>query len=451
MMSCFRRLVAITLLLCLLPLNSFGITLEEEKKYGREVFLEMARSSKFYNDPFLSLHLSTIKERLEAATSLPYPVKLTIVESQTPNAFAMIGGYVFITTGLLELCDREEEVAGVLAHELAHLSRRHIAKRSEKEMVLSAGMIAAVLAAMLLRSPALMATGMASAQAMALKYSREDEDEADRTGLAMAERAGYSGRGIADFLKKLRQAGLEKDLPQYLLTHPYSDERIIKINALSSLRQSTIDVSLFPLLVERLRIMHNLFSPAVEETVLKRYARDPADIVNAYSAGLVLSKKGQTDKALEVVRTIDSPYRALFISEILISGQRYPEAIAILKKQSKPAERFLLAKAYEGSGALAQSAETLGGLVSQAKSYPEIYQQLGMVLGRQGDQAGGYEYRGRYYYEIGREEAAKANLEKAVAKYGKDSPESKELLALLEQMKKQKDNKIQKQDDPLGS
>ena len=121
---------------------------------GREVFLEMARSSKFYNDPFLSLHLAAIKGRLEAATSLPYPVKLTIIESQTPNAFAMIGGYVYVTTALLELCDREEEVAGVLSHEFAHLSRRHIAKRSEKDKVLSAGMIAALLAGMLLKSPA---------------------------------------------------------------------------------------------------------------------------------------------------------------------------------------------------------------------------------------------------------------------------------------------------------
>jgi beta-barrel assembly-enhancing protease len=446
-MSLLRRSVAFILLFCLLPVTSFGLTLDEEKKYGREVFLEMAQSSKFYNDPFLSLHLSTIEERLEAATSLPYPVKLTIIESQAPNAFAMIGGYVYITTGLLELCDQEEEVAGVLAHELAHLSRRHIAKRAEKDKILSAGMIATLLAGILLKSPALMATGMASAQSVALKYSREDEEEADRTGLETAERAGYSGRGIAEFLKKLRQAGLEKDLPQYLLTHPYSDERIRKINELSTLRQTTVDASLFPLLIERLRIMHNLFSPVMEETVLKRYAKDPTDTVNVYAAGLVLSMKGQTDKALGVMKTINSPYRTLFMSELLINGQRFPEAIHILKKQSKPLERFLLSRAYEGSGAMAQSAEVLSGLVPQAKSYPEIYQRFGMALGRQGNQAGGYGYLGRYYYEIGREDAAKTNLEKAIAKYGINSPESKELLALLGQIKKQKDNKIQKQDE----
>lgn len=446
-MSSFRRFVALTLLLCFSPLTLFGLTLEEERKYGREVFLEIARSSKFYNDPFLSLHLAAIKERLEAATSLPYPVKLTIIESQTPNAFAMIGGYVYVTTALLELCDREEEVAGVIAHEFAHLSRRHIAKRSEKDKFLSAGMIAALLAGMLLKSPAIMATGMASAQSVALKYSREDEDEADRTGLATAERAGYSGRGIAEFLKKLRQTGLEKDLPQYLLTHPYSDERIMKINELSTLRQTKIDVSLYPFLAERLRIMHNPFSPVAQETVLKRYAKDPTDAVNVYSAGLVLSMRGQTDKALGVVKRLNSPYRDLFTSELLINGQRFAEAIGILKKQPNPMERFLLSKAYEGLGALAQSSEVLSGLIARAKSYPELYQRYGMALGRQGNQAGGYEYLGRYYYEVGREDSAKTNLEKAVAKYGINSPKSKELLVLLDQIKK-KDNKIQKQDDP---
>lgn len=447
-MICSKRLAVLTILLCFLPFSVLGLTLDEEKKYGREVYLDMAQSSKFYNDPFLSLYLGKIKERLEAATSLPYPVKVTIIESQTPNAFAMIGGYVYMTTGLLELCDQEEEVAGVLAHELAHLSRRHIAKRAEKEKVLSAGMIAGVLAAMLLKSPALMTTSMASAQAVALKYSREDEDEADRVGLATAERAGYSGRGIADFLKKLRQTGLEKDLPQYLLTHPYSDERMMKINDYSTLRLTTVDVSLFPLLVERLRIMHNLFSPVVEETVMKRYAKDPADAVNAYSAGLVLSLKGQTEKSLEVVRRINSPHRPLLISEMLLNGQRFSEVVDILKKPSRPLERLLLAKAYEGLGSLSRSAEILSSLTGEAKSYPEIYQRLGMVLGRQGNQAGGYEYLGRYYYEVGREEAAKTNLEKAVAKYGINSRESKELLVLLGEMKKQKDKKTQTQDEP---
>lgn len=446
-MSSFRRFVTLTLLLCFSPVALFGLTLEEEKKYGREVFLEMARSSRFYSDPLLSLHLGMIKDRLEAVTSLPYPIKLTIIESQTPNAFAMVGGYVYVTTALLELCDREDEVAGVLAHELAHLSRRHIAKRSEKDKFLSAGMIAALLAGMLLQSPALMVTGMASAQSLELKYSREDEDEADRTGLATAERAGYSGRGIAEFLKKLRQAGLEKDLPQYLLTHPYSDERIIKINGLSALRQTTVDTSLFPFLTQRLRIMHNLFTPAVEETVLKRYAKDPSDAVNIYSASLVLSMKGQTDKALGALKTFNSPYRTLFTSELLIRGQRFGEAISILTKQTTPLDRFLLSKAYEGAGALAESSEVLSSLVPKAKSYPEIYLRYGMALGRQGNQAGGYEYLGRYYNEIGREDAARTNLEKAVAKYGINSPQSKEILVLLDQMKNQKENKAPKQDD----
>jgi beta-barrel assembly-enhancing protease len=450
-MTSFKRFVALILLFCFFPSNLLGLTLEEEKKYGREVFLEMARSSKFYNDPFLSLHLGTLKDRLEAATSLPYPVKLTVIESQTPNAFAMVGGYVYITTALLELCDREEEVAGVLAHELAHLSRRHIAKRSEKDKFLSAGMIAALLAGMLLQSPALMVTGMASAQSLELKYSREDEEEADRTGLATAERAGYSGRGIAEFLKKLRQSGLEKDLPQYLLTHPYSDERIIKINELSTLRQTTVDTSLFPFLTERLRVMHNLFSPAMQETVLKRYGKDPSNGLNIYAASLVLSMKGETDKALATVKTLDSPYRGLFIAEFLVNGQRFSDAITILSKQTTPLERFLLSKAYEGSGALARSSEVLSGLLPQAKAFPEIYQHYGLTLGRQGNQAGGYEYLGRYFNEIGREEAARINLEKAVAKYGINSPESKELLELLGQIKKEKDKKAPNQDDSRPS
>ncbi|MCX5799457.1 MAG: M48 family metalloprotease, partial [Proteobacteria bacterium] len=70
---------------------------------------------------------------------------LTIIESQSVDAFATPGGYVYITTGLIGLCDKEEELAGVLAHEFAHIGRRHIAKRMEKQKYINVGMLASML------------------------------------------------------------------------------------------------------------------------------------------------------------------------------------------------------------------------------------------------------------------------------------------------------------------
>ena len=209
--------------------------------------------------------MGVIEKRLESVADLPLPIKLTVIESDTLDAFATVGGYVFVTTGVHRECDKEEEIAGVLAHEFGHVGRRHVAKNLEKEKFINWGMLAAMLLSVLAPSAegkaALMTTGMGAGQAMALKYTREAEEDADRVGLITAEKAGYSGLGTAEFLKKLKSTGLdEKSLPQYLLTHPYSDERIAKIEQSATSTGTTVDDSLFPFLVVRAKILGRALS-----------------------------------------------------------------------------------------------------------------------------------------------------------------------------------------------
>ena len=120
--------------LCISSICS-GLTVEEEQKYGKEIFLQIANSVPINNDPYISLYLQDLKSRLEGVTSLPFPITLTVIQSQTVNAFATIGGYIYLTTGLIGFSETEEELAGVLAHELAHITRRHIAKRTGEREV----------------------------------------------------------------------------------------------------------------------------------------------------------------------------------------------------------------------------------------------------------------------------------------------------------------------------
>ncbi|HNQ64301.1 MAG TPA: M48 family metalloprotease, partial [Syntrophorhabdaceae bacterium] len=189
------KILVMFLLLFVFPYFLFALTLEEEKKYGKEIYFEIARSVPVNNDPFISIYVNDIKNRLEQNANLSFPIVLTIIDYQAPDAFATMGGYVFISTGLIAMCDKEEELAGVMAHEFAHISRRHIAKRIEKEKYINIASIAALLAAIIVPDPgvkgAVLTTGMGSAQAMSLKYSREDEDEADRVGATIADKTGY--------------------------------------------------------------------------------------------------------------------------------------------------------------------------------------------------------------------------------------------------------------------
>ncbi len=434
--------IALLLFFALLSRPAFGLTVSEEKKYGREVFAEVARSATINNDPYISIYAQEIKSRLEDIAGMPFPVVLTIIESNTVDAFATVGGYVFITTGLIGECDREEELAGVMAHEFAHIKKRHIAKRLEKQKFINIGMLATLVAGMLVGDQAgnaVVTAGSASAQALSLKYSREDEEEADREGSAIANRAGYGGLGIASFLKKLRAIGGDKFLPQYLLTHPYHESRIITLENMWPDSKVTVNTDFFPYVLVRSKLFGKVHGPGIDEVLVNRYLKDRNDPANAYAASLVFSGKGSADESIDAVSHINSPYGPLFLGEILVNAHRYDEAIKTLRDSKDPTARYFLAKAYEGSGNREMAVATLKALIPYGSAYPEILHRLGMLLGRMGDHGQGFEYLGRYHLAMGRYDIARSNFEKAISKYGINSHQAREVMKLMDSMEPKKD------------
>jgi beta-barrel assembly-enhancing protease len=437
-----KRSIALLLLLIFsisFPLQVLGLTLDEERKYGRETFVEIAGSAPLFYDPFTSLYIESMRRKLESAANPPFPMVVTVIDSSEANAFATFGGYVYITTGLIGMTYKEEELAGVMAHEFAHIERRHISKRMEKQKYLNAAMFGTMLLSLLIGGAqakgAVLTTGMGAAQALSLKYSREDEEEADKAGAEFAYKAGYGGLGTADFLKNLRATGGDKVLPQYLLTHPYHEERIIRIEATWAGRGATSRDAFFPYAATRTLIHQKVIKLGGQDFMINRYTKNPGDPVAAYGAALVYMSKGETDKALDLVRAMESPYRKELLGEMLVNAQRYDEAVSLLRDDPTSVGQYFLARAYEGQGRGEEAIDVLTGLTPYAPAFPEIYRRLGLLAGRTGQEAKGFEYLGRYYVEIGRYDAAKTNLEKAVSKYGINSPKGQELVAILDRIK----------------
>ncbi|MDD5008298.1 MAG: M48 family metalloprotease [Syntrophorhabdaceae bacterium] len=441
-----RRLFFIPFLLSftLLAHSAYGLTISEEKKYGKEVFAEISRSATINNDPYVSIYVQEIKSRLEDVAGLPFPVVLTIIESGTVDAFATVGGYVFITTGLIGECDREEELAGVMAHEFAHVKKRHIAKRLEKQKFINIGMLATMVAGMLIGDQAggaVATAGSASAQALSLRYSREDEEEADKEGSVIASRAGYGGLGIADFLKKIRAIGGDKFLPQYLLTHPYHESRIVTLENMWPNSKVTVNTTFFPYVLVRAKLFGKAHGPGIDEVLVNRYLKARDDPVNAYAASLIFSRKGKADESIQIASHIDSPYRPLLLGETLINARRYDGAIEALRDDKDPIYRYFLARAYEGNGNREMAVTILKTLIPYGSGYPEILYRLAMLLGRMGDEGQGFEYLGRYYLEMGRYDLARSNFEKAITKYGINSYQAREVMRLMSSMDEGKDAK----------
>ncbi|MDW8002299.1 MAG: M48 family metalloprotease [Deltaproteobacteria bacterium] len=419
----------------------YPLTLEEEKKYGRELHREILKSVKINSDFFVAFYVEELKRKLEEVADPPLPVKLTVIESRSVEAFATIGGYLYITTGLLEFCETEEELAGVLAHELAHIQRRHIAKRFEKEKYINIGRLATVLLALLVGEPktkeAIIASGMGTLQSVSLMYSREDELEADFVAATILEKAGFGCLGIVEFLKRLRLKGKDPGLPQYLLTHPHHEERMSKLEPFcrrDEKRERKDD--LFKFISVRTKILNYPSKTELLAHYLRKYQENGSDVLAAYGASLIKSILGKREDALKIIESINSRFKKIFLGEILLRIRNYEEAAQVLKGEESPYGKYLLARAIEESGKLKEANRLYSELLFFADSFPEIYFRLGMNYGRSGNEAKGFEYLGRYYLGIGREDEAKTYLKKAISKYGVNSSEAQELLSLLSGLSK---------------
>lgn len=186
-----------------------------------------------YDDPELTKYVSSVGQLLASASNEPGKYTFTILDSPIVNAFALPGGYVFITRGLLALADNEAELAGVLAHEIGHVTAHHAAQRYSQSIFaqLGLGILGAVTG-----SDFLSQVGGAVAQLALRSYSREQELESDMLGVATMSRAGFDPHAMSTFLAKLQandrlQAELSgnagaADGFNLLSTHPRTADRV---------------------------------------------------------------------------------------------------------------------------------------------------------------------------------------------------------------------------------
>src|SRR5919109_3138681 len=200
----------------------------------------------FYTEPKLQDYVSAVVRRLVRAgspRSFDYSVK--IVDIPDENAFATVGGHVYITRGMLAQLNSETELAGVLAHEISHISHRHVAKQQTRALAYQViGLGAAALGATLANPDnnlGMAPLGVSAALATILSsYSQEAELEADESGMLMMAQAGYDPRGLVTFLRGLRARERLTGLGYHgmLATHPETAERIAKAEIMAQLLAS---------------------------------------------------------------------------------------------------------------------------------------------------------------------------------------------------------------------
>jgi predicted Zn-dependent protease len=205
----------------------------EEIAYGRQADVEVRREMGVYNDAELQRYVADIGDRLARSSHRPnLPWTFTVVDHQAVNAFALPGGFIYVTRGILPYLDDEAELAGVLGHEIGHVTARHAAQQSTR-----AGLGGIGLAVLGIFVPATQPFGDLSSAALGvafLKYGRDDEREADRLGMDYASRSGWDPSGVPNFLQTLARidALSERGVPNWLSTHPEPAERVVEAQPL---------------------------------------------------------------------------------------------------------------------------------------------------------------------------------------------------------------------------
>jgi len=330
-------------------LDSASPTSLEERKIGDRIMRHLRREAPLHTDPLVRSYTEFLLYRLASASQLQMSdrqLSLFVIDNPTLNAFAAPGGVVAINLGLFTHADTEHEFASILAHELAHLSQRHYARNVDQNKRLTLPYLASIFASAFLISQGNADAGLASLTASQaaltsrrLNYSRSIEQEADRIGIQTMARAGLDPEAMSGMFLRLSRANrFNQKLPEFLLTHPVTENRIADARGQAARypkkkHASSVD---FGLMKSRVELFHESPEDA-RETYQASLARNPESEVLRYRLALALSKDLAHDEAIAMITKLveKHPDRLAYLltrAEILITANQAWRALPILEE-----------------------------------------------------------------------------------------------------------------------
>lgn len=371
----------------------------------------------------------------------PRSVKVVLVGDPEINAFVMQGQTVYIHSGLIRAADNVQQVQGVVAHELGHITGGHAVRFSEgisqatgitiMSMLLGA---AAVAAGAPDAGMAIIAGGQQAAMGKFLAFSRTQESSADQAGASFLRKAGISGKGSLDFFKKLQNQEYRLAIPQtdsYDRTHPLTSERIAALEALYKSSPSW-NTPPDPVLDARFQRIKGKLTGFVEDPkrVVQIYPETDNSIAAHYARAYAWHRSAYPDKAVQevdalIAKDAHDPYFLELKGQILLESGKPKDAIAPLREAvqrsgSKPMIAAILGHALiatEDPAYFAEAKRILKVSVQRDEDNPFAWYQLGLVYDREGDQpraalatAERYSLQGNYGPALGNAEMALRGL-----------------------------------------
>jgi predicted Zn-dependent protease len=410
---------------------------QQEYQLGRAWLMSFRAQVPAVYDPLSQVYVEQLLYKLATHSELRNPrLEVIIVKNTSLNAFAVPGGVVGVHSGLFNFSNNEDELASVLGHELAHLSQRHFQRGVEQQQRSSIPTMAGMLAGLVLAASGSGDAGMAAitaTQAAALqnrlRYSRENEQEADRIGMETLNKAGYDPNAMATMFggmqRTMRYSGNRP--PEFLLTHPLTENRIsdARTRAMQYQRGMHTDSLDFQLIKLRLDLLNSRNSfEAIKryEAALKKNPRN-AEAYH-YALTLAYTDSKQLEKAkqhLSLLLKQDSTriHYILADVDIDIAEKAYSRALPKLKTQLKiNTGNHPLSMAYADvllKSGQAKAAEDILKAQSKARpNDPHVWYQLAETYGLSGNIIGVHQARAEFFVLTGNLEKAQKQLSYAL-------------------------------------
>ncbi|WP_372741589.1 M48 family metalloprotease [Neptunomonas sp.] len=436
------------------------ISLDKEHRVGQAWARILRGSAPLLNDPVTYSYLNDLLWQVTAHSQLQDKrLDLIVLDNPTLNAFAVPGGIVGIHGGLLLSAEKEDELASVIAHELAHLSQRHFAAQLEESRRNRPFTMAAMLASILIAAAdsqagmAAITTSIAAQQSSSLAFSRLNEQEADRIGMQNLAEAGIDPNAMPRMFSRMQQSQRFQGTrpPEFLLTHPVTESRIAdSLNRASQLPvPSTSRTSLDFDLTRTRMVVHFSSNP---QKVLNHYqsaTKSTQQPLDYYGLAVAAIRMNQFKLAESALKKLPASWRQhLFVKLTEAELQLAAEAWLTASKQLEElnslfpdhyAVEQLLAKAYMGAEQPNKAISILNRLKKDYPTDTNAWYLLSEALGQAGKTVAVHQARVEYFLLTGQIDKALQQIIYAHRESGLTSSDKARLVQLEIDTKKVRD------------
>jgi predicted Zn-dependent protease len=394
-----------------------------ERQLGHSVLLQLRNAGVILEDPLLTEYINVLGSQLAShAHDGDFEFQFFVINDSAINAFAMPGGTIGVNSGLILASENESELAGVLAHEVSHVTQRHIARSLYEQQRSSMLSIASMIAAVLLGATTdasgeavsgILTAGQAAAMQQQLNFSRAHEQEADRIGIDVLSAAGFDPNGMSTFFEKLarRYGTTTQVVPEFLRSHPMSTSRVAEARGRARQLPPAENVSSasYELAKARLSVLAQPTGEAAMASIAPRAdSNRPAD---RYARALAYMRISFNDEAERLFRDLVQEFPGVIAyrighAESLLAAGLERRALAVYETAIGLFPRNVPLTISYGEALIAvgepeAAHKILLDLLNNVPPTPAQIQLIARAANAEGDIGNAHSYMAEYYLSIG--------------------------------------------------